>query len=187
MMPLTLTWDLIVIIFFALIVAYSFIVGKDQAVKIIISSYISIVAIQALGNILSLLSNQSTSILELVGFGLSPSVISIMKLILFVVMIIFMAIKGGFEMSYEKEIGGIWEPIITGAFGFATAGLLLTALLTYVAAKPLLDASLASATLLQPLLQGGVLVHYMVDYQNIWFALPAMLLLGVGIVTSWEK
>lgn len=186
-MPLTLTWDLIVIIFFALIVAYSFIVGKDQAVKIIIASYISIVAIQALGNILSLLSNQSTSIMDLLGFGLSPSVISIIKLVLFVVMIIFMAIRGGFEMSYEKEIGGIWEPIITGAFGFATAGLLLTALLTYVAAKPLLDSALSSAPLLQPLLNGSTLVYYMVDYQNVWFAFPALLLLGVGLVTSWEK
>lgn len=186
-MPLTLTWDLIVIIFFALIVAYSFIVGKDQAVKIIISSYISIVAIQAIGNILGLLSVQSSATMNLLGFGLSANIISIIKMVLFVVMIIFMAIRGGFEMSYEKEIGGIWEPIITGAFGFATAGLLLTALLTYVAAKPLLDAALSSATLLQPLLTGSTLVHYMVDYQNIWFALPAILLLGVGLVTSWEK
>ncbi len=186
-MPLTLTWDLIVIIFFALIVAYSFIVGKDESVKIIIASYISIVAIQAIGNILGLLSAQSTSVMDLLGFGLSPYVISIIKLILFVVMIIFMAIRGGFEMSYEKEIGGIWEPIITGAFGFATAGLLLTALLTYVAAKPLLDSSLASAPLLQPLLTGSSLVQYLVNYQNVWFALPAVLLLSIGLVTSWEK
>lgn len=186
-MPLTLTWDLIVIIFFAIVVAYSFIVGKDESVKIIISSYISIVAVQAIGNILSMLSGQSSSVMDLLGFGLSPNVISIIKLVLFVAMIIFMAIRGGFEMEYAKQIGGVWEPVITGLFGFATAGLLLTALLTYVAAKPLLDFSLSSAPLLQPLLSGSTLVQYMVGYQNVWFALPALLLLGVGIAASWEK
>jgi hypothetical protein len=186
-MPLTLSWDLIVIVFFAVIVAYSFIVGKDESVKIIISSYISIVAVQAIGNLLSLLSSQSTSVMDLLGFGLSPNVISIVKLILFVVMIIFLAIRGGFEMQYAKEISGVWEPVVTGAFGFATAGLLLTALLTYVAAKPLLDFSLSSAPLIQPLLRDSTLVQYMVDYQNVWFCLPAVLLLGVGIAASWEK
>jgi len=186
-MQIALSWDLIVIIFFAVIVAYSFIVGKDESVKIIISSYISIVAIQAIGNLLSLLSSQSTSIMELLGFGLSADIISIIKLILFVAMIIFLAIRGGFEMDYEQEVGGMWEPVITAAFGFATAGLLLTALLTYIAAKPLLDFSLASAPLLQPLLVGSSLVQIMVTYQNLWFSIPAILLLVVGFISSRQK
>ncbi len=186
-MPLTLSWDLIVIVFFAVIVAYSFIVGKDESVKIIISSYISIVAVQAIGNLLSMLSNQSSTIIGTLGFGLSPDIISIIKLIIFVGMIIFLAIRGGFEMEYAKEITGVWDPVVTAAFGFATAGLLLTALLTYIAAKPLLDFSLSSAPLLQPLLTGSTLVQYMVTYQNIWFCLPALLLLGVGYAATQEK
>ena len=186
-MPITLSWDLIVIVFFATVVAYSFIVGKDESVKIIIASYIAIVAVQAIGNLLSLLSAQSTSVMDMLGFGLSPDIISIIKLILFVAMIIVLAIRGGFEMEYAKDIEGTWEPVITGAFGFATAGLLLTALLTYIAAKPILDFSLPSAPLLQPLLQGSTLVQWMVTYQNIWFCLPALLLLGVGFAATRGK
>lgn len=189
-MPITLSWDLIVIIFFAVIVAYSFIVGKDESVKIIIASYISIVAVQAVGNLLGMLSAQSSlasgtqNFASLLGFGFDPAVVSIIKLIIFVCMIIFLAIRGGFDMQYTQEIGGIWDPVITAICGFLTAGLLLTALLTYIAAKPLLDSSLALAPLLQPLLAGSTLVTFMVEWQNLWFSLPAVLMMVVGYMAS---
>ncbi len=183
-MEISLSWDLIVIIFFAVILAYSFIVGKDESVKIIIASYIAIVAVQAIGNLLAMLSLQSSPMMSSLGFALDQNIISIIKLILFIVMIIFIAIKGGFEMQYAKDLPGTWDPVVTGAFGFATAGLLLSALLTYVAAKPLLDSTLGMAPLLQPLLAGSTLVQIMVDYQNLWFSLPAVLLLVVGIISN---
>lgn len=186
-MPITLSWDLIVIVFFATVVAYSFIVGKDESVKIIIATYIATVAVQAIGNLFSVLSTQSSSTMNLLGFGLNADVISIFKLILFVAMIIFLAIRGGFEMDYAKEIGGVWDPVVTAAFGFATAGLLLISLLTYIAARPILDSALATAPLLQPLLTGSTLVQYMVLYQNLWFCLPALLLLVVGFVATRGK
>lgn len=183
-MPLTLSWDLIVIIFFAVIVAYSFIVGKDESMKIIIASYISIVAVQAIGQLLSMLSVQSSGMVDMLGFGFDTDIVSIIKLVLFIGMIIFLAIRGGFEMEYTKEIEGFWDPVITAVCGFLTAGLLLTALLTYVAAKPLLDSSLATAPLLQPLLVGSTLVAFMVEWQNVWFCLPAILMMVVGYMAS---
>ncbi len=183
-MEIALTWDLLVIVFFAVIVAYSFIVGKDESVKIIIASYISIVAVQAIGNILELFTGESRSLMDMLGFGIDMQIVSIIKLILFVVMIIFLSIRGGFEMEYAKELGPMWDPVLTGAFGFATAGLLLSALLTYIAAMPLLDDTLGAAPLLTPLLQNSTLVQAMVDYQNVWFALPAFLLLVVGFLSN---
>ena len=186
-MNITLTWDLIVIVFFAVIVAYSFIVGKDESVKIIIASYIAIVAVQAIGNLLELLSGQTGMVMQMLGFVLDRNIISTIKLVLFVAMIIFLAIRGGFEMEYAKEIEGIWEIVLTAAFGFSTAGLLLTALLTYIAAKPILDSTLRTAPLLAPLLNQSTLVQVMVDYQNLWFCLPAILLLGVGFVSNSKK
>lgn len=183
-MEIDLTWDLLVIVFFAVIVAYSFIVGKDESVKIIIASYISIVAVQAIGNLLEMLNGESSSMMDMLGFGLDMNMISTVKLIIFVAMIIFMAIKGGFEMEYAKDLPGAWDPVITGAFGFATSGLLMSALLTYVAAKPLLDESLAQAPLLQPILAGSTLMQIMVDYQNLWFCLPALLLLVIGFMSN---
>ena len=181
-MQVNLTWDLIVIVFFALILAYSFIVGKNESVKIIIASYIAIVAVQAVGNLLTLVLGQSQSIANFLGIGLNGNILSTVKLILFVATIIFLAVKGGFEMEYAKDIQGVWNTALTAAFGFATAGLLLTALLTYIAAKPILDDTLRTAPLLAPLLAQSRLVAIMIEYQNVWFCLPAILLLVVGFL-----
>ena len=87
-------------------------------------------------------------------------------------------------MEYAKDLDGMWNPVATAAFGFATAGLLQVALLTYVAAKPLLDSTLHDAPLLQPLLKDSTLIQIMVDYQNVWFCLPAILLLVVGFMSN---
>lgn len=193
-MSLTLSWDLLIIVFFAVIVAYSFIVGKDESVKIIIATYIAIVAVQGTGNILtalfgetSTLAGQSQSLLASLGFTLDVNMISIMKIVLFVAFIVFLSIRGGFTMTYDKVLSGIWDILLTGAFGFGTSGLMVSTLLTYVADRPLLDASLASAPALAPLLGDGRLVRIMVEYQDVWFALPAFMLLAVGIFQSLSE
>ena len=48
-MNVTLTWDLFIIVFFAVIITYSFIIGRREAIKIIIATYIAIVAVQGSG------------------------------------------------------------------------------------------------------------------------------------------
>lgn len=181
-MYVTLTWDLLVIVFFAIVVAYSFIVGKDESVKIVIAAYIASVAVQAIGNGLIALSGSTQTLAEMLGYEMNMNVISTIKIVLFVTLIIFLAIRGGFEMVYAKELEGIWQTVLTGAFGFATAGLLLSTLLTYIAAKPILDTQIVTSPSLSPLLLQSRLVQMMVQYQDIWFALPAFLLLTVGIL-----
>ena len=181
-MDLALTWDLLVIVFFAVICAYSFIVGKHESVKIIIATYISIIAIQGLGNLLAQGSMFASSYLQMLGFGLEPGTISIIKLVTFVGLIIFLAIRGGFDMEYAKDLGSLVDTLLVGAFGFSTAGLLMIALLTFVAGSPLLDPNLVLAAPLQPLLVNSQLVQILVQYQDVWFALPAILLIILGFV-----
>ncbi len=182
-MELALTWDLLVIVFFAIVVAYSFIVGKDEAVKIIIASYIAIVAIQAVGNLLTMMVGESQSVAQFLGLGIDHTVISIIKLALFVAVIIGLSVSGGFDTDYPHPLPGFWEPVATAIFGLLTAGLLLSALLTYIAATPILDGNLATAPFLLPIVQSSPLVRIMVEYQNVWFALPAILLLTIGILS----
>ena len=64
-MDLTLTWDLLLILFFAIVIAYSFIVGKEESGKIIVASYVAAVAVQGLGNIGDLLTQQSSNVAEM--------------------------------------------------------------------------------------------------------------------------
>ena len=185
-MEITLSWDLLVIVFFAIVVAYSFIVGKDESAKIIISSYIAIVAVQGIGNLLATLFIDSATLADLLGVGMDRNIIAIIKLVLFTAAIIFLSIRGGFQMDYNQDIGGIWDTVLTGLFGFSTAGLLLSALVTFVAARPILDEGLGSAPFLDSILSQSTLVQVMVDYQDVWFCVPAILLLVAGFLSNRE-
>jgi len=189
-MQITLSWDLMVIVFFAVVIAYSFIVGKDESIKIVIASYISILAVQGIGNLLYK-AYESTGMLTgtpvsdvVMSSSTDSNVLAIAKLIIFVVMIIFLALKGGFEMQNTNSLGAIMEPLFTALFGSATAGLLLASLLTFMAARPLLDTGLINAPLLAPLLAQSTLVQWVVLYQDVWFCLPAVLLLVIGFLNS---
>ena len=183
-MNLTLSWDLFIIVFFAMVIAYSFIIGKHESVKIIIATYIATVAVQGLGNIITRVTGESQPILYVLGLSVDSTILATMKLIIFVAVIIFIAVRGGIEIRYGKESGSILNMIITGAVGFATAGLILSTLLTFVAGSALLDVNLAQAETVSPIIQQSKLMQLMILNQDLWFALPALLLLGVGFLSS---
>ncbi len=179
-MNVTLSWDLLIILFTALVVAYSFIVGKDSSVKIIVATYIAFVGVQALGNIALLLTNASTA--SMIGLGLSPSALAIGKLVLFAAAVVFMAVKGGLHIDTGSGFGTVWDIAISAVLGFSTATLLLSSLITYISGRPLLDPTLSSADVLATILFTSPLVRAIVEYQHVWFALPAVLLLVIGFL-----
>ncbi len=181
-MSLTLSWDLLIILFVVLVVAYSFIVGKDASVKIIVATYISVVAVEALGNIALIVTSASTA--SMVGLSLSPDILAIGKLILFAFAVVFMAMKGGINIESGGGFGTAWDIAVSAALGFSTSTLLLSSLVTYITGKPLLDRTLASAPALGGVELTSPLVGAIVDYQHVWFALPAVLLLVIGFLGS---
>ncbi len=186
-MNLTLSWDLFVIVFFGLVMSYSFIIGKHESVKIIVFTYIAIVAGLATGDILQQLSANSQPLLSSFGLVLDITVLDSTKLIIFIGTIILLAIRGGFDVEYGNDDNSVVNTVLTGVFGFATAGLLLTTLLTFVAGKHLLDPALGSAPNLAPILAQSTFMQAMVLYQSLWFALPAALLIAVGLVSNGGK
>lgn len=183
-MSITLSWDLFVIVFFAVITTYSLIIGKDESVKIIISTYIAIVAAQGLGNLFERLSGGGAPLLKMIGIDIDISLLSTTKLLLFIMTIVFLAVRGGFEIDYNKEGGGIIDTVLTAVFGFVTAGLMLSTLITYVADVPLLDATIAQNELIMELMKGNPLIAAMIVNQDLWFALPAIILVAIGFMNT---
>ncbi len=158
--------------------------GKDESVKIVIATYIATIAVQGVGNLLAMAGKASPQLLGFLGYSLDMNIVSTIKILIFVTLVIVLAIRGGFVLAYDQEMEGIWETMLTGAFGFATAGLLLSTLLTYIAARPILDTQIADSPSLAPLLLQSRLVQIMVLYQDLWFSIPAFLLLAIGIFAS---
>jgi len=183
-MDITLSWDLFVIVFFAMVIAYSFIIGKHESVKIIIATYIATVAVQGIGNILMRLTGDSQPILVVLGLSIDSTLLATIKLVIFVAIIIFIVVRSGIEVEYSKDTNGVLNTLITGVFGFATAGLLLSTLLTFVAGGPILDAGLAETVNVSVIVQQSKLMQLMILNQDLWFCLPAILLIGVGLLSS---
>lgn len=181
-MSLTLSWDLLIILFTVLVVAYSFIVGKDASIKIIVATYISLVAVEALGNIVVTLTNASTA--SMVGLSIPPDALVIGKTVVFAFAVVFMAMKGGINIQNDARFGTAWDIAIAAGLGLSTATLLLTSLVTYITGKPLLDPTLPSADALGGVELTSPLVGAIVQYQHVWFALPAILLLVLGFLSN---
>ena len=181
-MNITLSWDLFIIVFFAIVITYSFIIGRKESIKIIIAAYIAIVAVQGMGNVFQRVTVELASILSTLGISVEAELLSITKLVLFIIIIIALAIKAGITVTYNHEPSLPLHAIFTGLFGFSTAGLLLTTLLTYTAGVPLLDTNLPNVATLSPIIQQSPLMQLMILNQDLWFSLPALALLAAGIV-----
>ncbi len=185
-MNLTLSWDLFIIVFFALVITYSFIIGKKEAIKIILASYIAIVAVQGLGNFAQRLLgfSQTQSALSVVGIPIDTTVTSIIKLTLFITIVVFLAVRAGLHVQYGREPTAVINVAITVLCGFATAGLLLATLLTFIAGAPLLDMSITATPGLEAVLSQSMLMTIMIQNLDLWFTLPAAVLIAAGFLSN---
>ncbi|HLC75868.1 MAG TPA: hypothetical protein VJB82_01985 [Candidatus Peribacterales bacterium] len=184
-MDLTLSWDLFIAFFFSVVTAYSFIIGKHQTLTILIAVYIAVLATQGLGNLFMRFSGEAEPvyrIFKVLGVTLNVSTISLSRLILFMAIIIAVALKGGFSVQYGKSHSSVIALTATGLFGFATAGLIIITLLTFVAGSPLLDPTLGTREILMPLMKQSNLAQVMIQYQDLWYSLPALLLVCFGLL-----
>lgn len=177
-MPLSITWDFFIVVFLALVVAYSFIIGKHESVKVIVAAYISIVAVQGIESIFIRYAPVFEQPLSNLHIALTPFGIALLKLGLFILSIIVLTLRGGLAVSYEGEPGVMMNTAITGLLGIAKAGLLLSTLVTYVAGMPMMSsAAVPPAAWLVPLLEQSIILRGILEYRDVWFALPAFTLL----------
>ncbi len=182
MLSLTLSWDLFIIVFFAIVMSYSFIIGKDQSMKVIIASYIAIIATQGIGNVLTRLVGTSQAAFASVGIPFDITLVSLAKIFVFAICIIIFVTRSGIDLSHTKDTGTILSIVYTGLFGFSTAGLIVSTILTYAGGNGILDSGIVTSSVLTPLIQGSTLMQLMVLNQDIWFTLPAFLIVAVGLI-----
>ncbi|TSC79386.1 MAG: Uncharacterized protein G01um101425_666 [Candidatus Peregrinibacteria bacterium Gr01-1014_25] len=177
----SLTWDLLIMVFVAIITAYSFIVGRRESLKIILATYVAAVAVQGISAFLAWLLSGSTHMLTLLGIPPTLPVFAVVKLLLFVACIIAIVVRGGLSID-DEGVEGLVATALTAASGLVTAGLLLVTLLTYIAGAPLLDPHLAQSPALQQLLEQSSLASVIVQQQALLYTLPAILLITSGFL-----
>lgn len=170
-MEITLNWDLFIIVFFLIIVAYSFMIGKYQTLKIILSSYIAILTSDGVGNIIEkyLISDQS-----LINISENKPLI-ILKISIFVILTILLATRGAFGISISDPRSKFTEFVMTISFGVLSAGLIISTILVYVSGASLVKLSgVATSESMNLIAESSRSVRMMIENYNIWFSLPAI-------------
>ncbi len=183
-MTITPTWDLFIIVFFGLVITYSFIIGKNEAVKIIISTYIAVLAVEGIGNVIERLTGDSTTFLSMVGLPFDSTILTTVKLVIFIALIIFISVRSGIEIDYAREHNGAINVILTAIFGFATAGLLLISLFIFATNVSILDPAIEKQEVIAALMSKSKLMQAMILNQDLLFSLPALILIAVGFLSN---
>ena len=188
-MNLTLNWDLFIIVFFAIVITYTFIIGKKESVKIICATYMAIVAVQGLSAIIERMTGKTEPIFQFLGFSMDMSLLSVIKIGMFITIVIALAVKAGLDVRYNDEGNMVMNGVMTGLFGFATAGLLLSTILTYIAGTSLLEMSFMasnSSNALSTLIAQSQMMQILIANQALWFSFPALLLIVAGFMARNE-
>mgnify|MGYP001239849226 CR=1 FL=1 len=179
-MNIVLSWDLFIVVFFAIIIAYSFIVGRNQTLKIIIGTYIATLTADGVANLVDKYLGGDAPILKLLAGPNGDEVLISMKILLFIVVIVIIAVRGGFEVSILSERNLPIRVLMTFLFGVLNAGLIVSTLLLYVSGLSLIGANeLVTASTLG---SDSLLVQLMIDNYSLWFSLPAIALVVVSFV-----
>lgn len=183
-MEIHLTWDLFIIVFFFIILAYSFIIGKTNTIKLLLSSYLSLLAADAIGNMLNNILLRAEPLVQTFAlYDDSPSFI-ILKITLFVVFIIILAVRGSFNVTMVKE-EQIIEFFTTFFFGALTAGMIISAILVFSSGSSFImgGAPINESNISQMYNQSKV-VKLMVSGYNIWFALPVVTFIVMSLIKN---
>lgn len=172
------TWDLFIIVFFAIVVAYSFIVGRNSTLKIIIATYIAILTADGFGNILDRFVLSDPRFAENAALG--PGALVIFKILLFVLVILLVTVRGSFFVAMDRERSVVLSLATNAAFGFLSAGLIVSTILVYISGGVFVGN--ATATVGVDITTDSTLAKLMTENYNIWFALPAVAFVVMSFV-----
>jgi hypothetical protein len=174
-MQINLTWDLFVIVFFTVIIAYTFILGRNQSVKIIISSYIAILAADSIGNLLQRYFMGDKPIIRLFQSATESNTLVILKIVIFIATIVLITTRGKFQINMNGPSSLVTRTILSLTYGVLSAGLITSTIFIYASGASLIQENnvvMSDAILL--IYKQSQLVRLMINNYNIWFSLPAI-------------
>jgi hypothetical protein len=177
-MALDLTWDLFVVVFFLVIVAYSFIIGKNQTMKVIISTYVAILAADGIGSIIEKYLVGTDPIIQIFTVDKIASALIVFKIAVFVFTIVLLSTRGGFDINLDEEKSTFLYLTMTTVYGILSAGLIVSTVLIYTSGVSMIEGTVdLTNTVIYPIYQTSFLVRQMINQSHTWFSLPAIALI----------
>ncbi len=174
-MEISLSWDLLVIVFFTVIIAYTFIIGRNQSIKIIISSYIAILAADGIGNLIERYFLGQNPIIRVMEQSSGESSLILLKIVIFILSIVLITTRGKFNINIARSNSMMMRITLSLAYGVLSAGLITSTVLIYASGASLVqESSLIMNDAILEIYQQSKLVRLMINNYNAWFSLPAI-------------
>lgn len=184
-MHLSLSWDLFILVFFAVVVAYSFIIGRGQTLKVILGTYVAILCADGLGNVFAkylAVSQPLMRTLKLFAISNEAQALIFFKVLIFLVLIVLIAVRGMFQVE-SAEHGPISARfVVLFLLGMMSAGLMISAVLVFISGASMIGTPVVGTNILADVYANSRLVRIMMDFANMWFFLPGVTFVVLGII-----
>lgn len=184
-MNLHLSWDLFILVFFAVVIAYSFIIGRNQTLKVILGTYIAILCADGLGNLFAKYFASSEAFLrflKLFSIGGHDQAIAFFKVFVLLVLIVLIAVRGLFQVEVNDSSPATLKLGMLLLLGILSGGLMVSAVLVFISGTSLIGAAANGANILTDVYTASHLARIMVDYANFWFFLPGVTFVTMGFL-----
>jgi hypothetical protein len=185
-MDLKLSWDLFIIVFFAIVTAYSFIIGRKETLKIIIATYIATISADGLGNLFERFVSGTTFFAKLVNIlglgGGAEQLASIFKILFFISIIVLLTIFGDYQVEEPPEQNSIIRFVALTALSLLSGGLILSTIIVFANGGSLISGTGIVAETFKNVYQESRFVRGLLDWHDVWFSLPGLLFVIISIV-----
>lgn len=181
-MDIRLSWDLFIVVFFVIIVAYSLIIGRDNTLKVILGTYVAALASDAAGNLFGKYFSGSELLMKLLKFaalGTEDAAVVFIKVVAFVALVILFAVKGAFFVQTVSDRSGPIRFIINCIYAVFSAGLIISVILVFVSGVSFIanGSEQTTGTALWSIYSQSKFVRSIVGNSYFWFSAPALVFL----------
>ena len=186
-MGLELSWDLFIIVFFGIIVAYSFIIGRNNNLKVILATYVAALSADAVGNLFanSLAMSESFMKLMKILYITTPiEAVVLVKIIFFMTVIVLLSVRGAYSVSVINNGSAGLRMMINLVFGFLNACLIVSIALVFISGASFISGGMGASPAFQDIYNQSHLAKILVDHYSVWFLLPAGAFIGMSFATT---
>lgn len=186
-MDLRLSWDLFIIVFFGIVVAYSFIIGRNNNLKVILATYVAVLAADAVGNLFGnslAISESFMKLMKIFYITTSIEAVVLVKIIFFMTVIVLLSVRGSYSVSVINDGPASLRMLINLVLGFLNACLIVSIALVFISGASFISGGMGASPAFQDIYNQSHLAKILIDHYSIWFLLPAVSFLIMSFASS---
>lgn len=179
-MEVALTWNLVILAVAVMLFSYSFIIGQDHTIKLILSIYIAILTSDGIASLLQTFVFDPSPGWQALLAGREEAFFVWLRVGLLLMAAVVFVAKSGFHVTMGQHEKWSTRMLIHAVFAGLSALLFLSTTLIYLSGNSFVEGMTTEALSLS-IYEQSLLAQILVDYYQLWFSLPAM----VFLVTSF--